>query len=390
VGRAREAPEEGNMFGRHITLFHLLGFEVKVDLSWVFLALLIAWSLARGFFPATYPGLPAATYWSMGIAGVVGLVVSIVLHELSHSLVARRFDVQIRGITLFIFGGVAEMDGEPGSPRVEFLMAAAGPVASFVLAGAFMVLSGLARDAGLPQSAVGVLAYLALLNTMLAVFNLVPAFPLDGGRMLRAGLWARKGDIAAATRQAARIGGGFGIAMIFLGLMNVIAGRVVSGIWWALIGMFLRAAAQGAYGQVVARGALAGSPVRRHMTADPVTVAPGLSVAELVEDRIYRSHHSLYPVVDGGRLTGCVTLDRVKGVPRERWAATRVSEIAAACSGDNTIAPDADAANALAQMGRTGQSRLMVVEDGRLIGILSLKDLAAVITVKQALEGDVR
>lgn len=378
------------MFGRHITLFHLLGFEVKVDLSWVFLALLIAWSLARGFFPATYPGLPTATYWWMGIAGVVGLVASIVLHELSHSLVARRFALPIRGITLFIFGGVAEMEGEPKSPRAEFLMAAAGPVASFVLAGAFMALSGAARAIGLGEPAVGVLGYLALLNVILAVFNLVPAFPLDGGRMLRAGLWARKGDITAATRQAARIGGGFGIVMIFLGLMNVLAGQVVSGIWWALIGMFLRAAAQGAYGQVVARGALAGMPVRRYMTAEPITVPPDLSVADLVEDRIYRSHHSLYPVVDGGRLAGCVTLDRVKEVPRERWAVTRVSEIAATCTDANTISPDADAADALERMGRTGQSRLMVVEDGRLTGILALKDLADVLSVKMTLEGDRR
>jgi Zn-dependent protease/predicted transcriptional regulator len=378
------------MFGRHITLFRLLGFEVKVDLSWLFLALLIAWSLARGFFPATYPDLATATYWWMGIAGVVGLVVSIVLHELSHSLVARRFDLPIRGITLFIFGGVAEMEGEPRSPRAEFLMAAAGPVASFVLAGAFMALSGAARAVGLAEPVVGVLGYLALLNVILAVFNLVPAFPLDGGRMLRAGLWARKGDITAATRQAARIGGGFGIVMIFLGLMNVLAGQVVSGIWWGLIGMFLRAAAQGAYGQVVARGALAGMPVRRYMTKEPVTVPPDLSVADLVEDRIYRSHHSLYPVVDGGRLAGCVTLDRVKDVPRERWSVTRVSEITAPCTEANTIAPDADAADALKRMGRSGQSRLMVVEDGRLAGILALKDLADVLSVKMALEGERR
>jgi len=282
------------------------------------------------------------------------------------------------------------MEGEPKSPRVEFLMAAAGPVASFVLAGVFMALSGAARAVGLPEPAVGVLGYLAFLNVVLAVFNLVPAFPLDGGRMLRAGLWARKGDFAAATRQAARIGGGFGIVMIFLGLMNVFTGQVVSGIWWALIGMFLRAAAQGAYGQVVARGALAGMPVRRYMTADPVTVAPDLPVADLVEDRIFRSHHSLYPVVDGDRLAGCVTVAGVKAVPRERWGVTRVSEIADRCTHANTIGPDADAADALERMGRTGQSRLMVVEDGRLVGILALKDLADVLSVKMALEGDRR
>jgi Zn-dependent protease len=175
-------------------LFSLLGFKVRADASWLVLALLVTWSLAESLFPASYPGLPAMTYWSMGIAGMAGLVFSIVFHELSHALVARRHGLPIKGITLFIFGGVAEMDEEPETPRVELLMAIAGPIASFALALAFYA-SALAGAAwGLPQALLGVLGYLALINGMLAAFNLVPAFPLDGGRVFRALLWRWKGD----------------------------------------------------------------------------------------------------------------------------------------------------------------------------------------------------
>ena len=236
------------MFANSIRLFRLFGFEVKLDASWLLLAVLIAWSLAVGYFPAVSPGLDTVTYWSMGIVGLFGLAFSIVVHELAHSLVARRFDMPIKGITLFVFGGVAEMRQEPTSPKGEFLMAIAGPLMSVAVAFGFGALawafggaavSGAAGD-GAPRidapPFVLVLSYLSFINLLLAGFNLIPAFPLDGGRMLRAALWAWKGDILWATRIAAAAGSAFAFALMALGLFSVISGNldrgITHGIWF--------------------------------------------------------------------------------------------------------------------------------------------------------------
>jgi Zn-dependent protease len=373
------------MFGRTITLFKLFGFAVRIDTSWVFIAGLIIWSLAVGFFPARYPGLGTQTYWIMGVLGSAGLFLSIIFHELCHSLVARRYGIEMRGITLFIFGGVAEMVDEPPSPRAEFIMAGAGPLSSVALGlAAYAVGTGL--GGGWHQSIRGILGYLAGINFLLALFNLVPAFPLDGGRMLRAVIWGRSGNIRRATRVTSNIGAGFGTVLVIIGVVTFFRGEFVAGVWWVLIGLFLRGAAGQAYRQLVLRRALEGEPVRRFMTQDPVSVDTAVYVRDLVDGYFYRTHHKLYPVVDGDRLVGCVTLARVKDVPREKWDWVRVQEIAEACSEGNTISSDADAMDALARMRRHRVSRLLVVDGGRLVGILSLKDLMAFLSMKVELE----
>ncbi len=373
------------MFGRSITLFKLFGFAVRIDFTWIFIAVLVTWSLATGLFPQKSPGLGAVTYWVMGGAGALGLFLSIIFHELCHSLVARRFGLVMSGITLFIFGGVAEMTDEPPSPKAEFLMAGAGPLSSLVLGGvAFGVHQLLAGSAG--TAVLAVFDYLALINVLLALFNLIPAFPLDGGRMLRAVLWGRKGNIKWATRVTSSIGSGFGMVLIILGVLAFIRGNFIFGIWWFMIGMFLRGAAGQSYRQLVLRRALEGEPVRRFMSGDPVTVDPDTYVRDLVEHYIYRTHHKLYPVVDDGRLQGCVTLDRVKEIPREKWDWTRVGELASGCSEENTVGPEVDAMEALTRMRRHGVSRLMVVDNGKLVGILSLKDLVGFLSMKVELD----
>jgi Zn-dependent protease len=231
------------MFGRSISLFKLAGFEVRIDGSWIFFALLITWSLADGYFPSLYPGLPPSLYWGMGIAGLIGLAVSIVLHELAHSLVARSYELPVRGITLFIFGGVAEMDGEPRDPKAEFLMAIAGPIVSLILAGIFYSIALTAATLAVPGLP-GVALYLTYLNLVLAIFNMVPAFPLDGGRVLRAALWWGTGDFRRATRAAVISGYIFSAVLIALGVISVLAGNVVRGLWWLLLGTFLAGAAR--------------------------------------------------------------------------------------------------------------------------------------------------
>jgi Zn-dependent protease/predicted transcriptional regulator len=375
------------MFGKSLTLFRLFGFEVRVDLSWLILAVLVVWTLARGYFPAAHPGLATATYWWMGVAGVVGLLVSIVLHELSHALVARRYDLPIRGITLFIFGGVAHMEDEPPSAEAELMMAIAGPIASLLLALVFYAVAMGATAAGLATPIVLGLAWLAMINLVLAIFNLIPAFPLDGGRVLRAALWRWKRDLRRATRTAARVGEGFGIALIVLGALAVLKGNFLTGMWWFLIGMFLRGAARSSYYQVLVRRALEGEPVRRFMTTSPITVDADTSLRQLVEDYIYRYHHELFPVARGGNLLGCVGIAQVKQVPKEDWDRRTVGEVFMPRTPQNTVNPDLDAVHALAQMRREGTSRLLVAEDGQLVGILALKDLLGFLSAKLDLEG---
>lgn len=374
------------MFERRMTLFRILGFEVRIDASWLILAILVTWTLAAGLFPAWYPGLAANTYWWMGVVGAIGLFFSIILHELSHALVARRYDLPIKGITLFIFGGVAEMTEEPVSPKVEFLMAVAGPIASFVLAAIFYGIGAGGAAGGWPQPVTGVIAYLAVINIVLAVFNLIPAFPLDGGRMLRAALWGWKGQIRWATRIASNIGSGFGLALIFLGIFNVVTGNFIGGFWWFLIGLFLRSAASMSYRQVVIRQALEGVPVKRLMNRTPVTVAPSLAVSDLVENFFYRYYFKMFPVVDGDRLLGCVTSGAVKDLPRERWPHATVADIMRRTLPENTVRPDLDAVEAMALMNRSRNSRLLVADQDRLVGIITLKDMLSFLSLKLEFE----
>src|SRR6266850_2240708 len=321
------------MFFYRVRLFSLFGFDVYVDASWLLLAVLITWSLAVGIFPDIVHGLPSATYWSMAVVATGGLLFSIVFHEMSHAVVARHFDMPIRGITLFIFGGVAEMHSEPTSAGREFLMALAGPVASAVLGFLFFLLFGMAAGLQDPSAVAGVLWYLGYLNWMLAIFNLVPAFPLDGGRVLRAALWGWRKDLAWATWIASGAGNIFGILLIVLGLIAVVRGDFVNGVWLSLIGLFLRGAASATYQQTLARQILGGQPVSRFMNQRPIAVPPDVSVREFVEDYVYRHHHKVFPVVRDGRLLGCITTAQVSAIDGEQWDRRAVADHGALLGG---------------------------------------------------------
>ena len=376
------------MFGKRIDLFKMFGFQVRIDFSWIIIAVLISWSLSTGLFPFQYEGLVTLTYWMMGTVGAIGLFLSIILHEFSHSLVARKHGMPMKGITLFIFGGMAEMSDEPPSPRAEFLMAAAGPISSLLIAGVFYVIYSAGAGLGVSDPANGVIQYLALINLILAVFNTVPAFPLDGGRMLRSILWKIRGNLRWATRIASTVGSGFGVALILLGIFNVLfMGNFIGGMWWFLIGMFLYSAARMSYQQLLTRRALEGESVRRFMKTDPVTVSSDLTLDRLVEDYVYRYHHKMYPVVaDSDKVEGCVTTKQIKGVPKEEWNRRKVGEIAVPCSRDNSISPDSDAIKALSMMNRTGASRLLVTEGDRLAGVITLKDMLDLLSLRVELE----
>jgi Zn-dependent protease/CBS domain-containing protein len=373
------------MFGKSIKLFSLFGFDVKIDISWLILAFLITWSLAQGLFPYYFKGLSSTTYWWMGIFGAIGLFVSIVFHELSHSLVARNFGLPIKGITLFVFGGVAHMEEEPPSAKAEFLMAIAGPVSSVVLGILFYILRSAGRIAW-PLSVTGVLGYLAFINWILAGFNLLPAFPLDGGRVLRSVLWKWKNNIGWATRIASRIGTLFGFVLIAMGVIQFFSGNLIGGIWWFMIGLFLQNAARMSYQQLMTRRALEGETVRNLMIADPITVAPSTKIEELVENYIYRHHYKMFPVVEGEKLVGCVTTRQLREIPKNQWSTKTVGEIAKACTKDNAIAPDTDVVKVLSLMNRTRNSRLMVVDGDKLIGLIALKDIMNFLSIKLDLD----
>jgi Zn-dependent protease/predicted transcriptional regulator len=376
------------MFGESYNLFRILGFEVRANVSWLFLALLITWSLAERLFPFVFPDLAVTTYWLMALAGMLGLFASLLFHELSHSLVARAHGLPVGGITLFLFGGMAELTAEPKTPKIEFQIAIAGPIASVVLGGAFWLLAVLMQAAGVPAHLVGIASYLGFINFLLAVFNMVPGYPLDGGRVLRAALWHWKKDIRWATLWASRGGQGFGLLLVGLGFASVLAGNIIGGMWWFLIGMFVFAAAKMGYQQLVTKQALEGREVRRFMTANPVTVPAQTTVRDFVEQYLYHYALDMFPVVRDGRLVGCASLRQARETPREAWDGLRVADICQDCAVDNTVEAHMDAGEALDRMRQANRGRLMVTENGRLVGVLVLKDLLRFLQVREQLRED--
>jgi len=374
------------LFDKGIHLFTLFGFEVRLNWTWLILAVLITWSLATGFFPAYSPDMQTSTYWWMGVVGTIGLFFSIVFHELSHSLVARRYGIPMHGITLFVFGGMAQMHQEPHNPKSEILMSLAGPIASIIIGLVFLGVNYIGGQA-FGQTAVGVvIGYLGIINLILAAFNLIPAFPLDGGRILRSVLWARGKDLRKATRISSRIGSGFGIFLIVMGVLDFIGGNFIGGVWLALIGMFLRSISKNSYQQLLMRKALEGEPIKRFMKTDPVTVEPSITLEDLVENYIYRYHHKLYPVTRNGELLGCVSLPQVKQFSREQWEKHTVDDVVRKCDENNTVDENTDSVRIMSRMRKNGKSRMIVTKNGQLAGVITLKDLLEFLSLKVDLE----
>lgn len=367
-------------------LFSLFGFKVSLDWSWLFLAILITWSLAAGYFPLTFPHLDTETYWLMGVVGALGLFFSIILHELCHSLVARHYGQEISGITLFIFGGVAEMRDAPPNPKTEFLMALAGPMFSIAAGLVFTLLYQLGVSCNWPVPVNGVLSYLGVINIFVGIFNLLPGFPLDGGRIFRSILWWWRGDLHWATRVAAAGGTGLGFGMILLGIVLFIQGAIIGGLWMFLLGFFLQHIAKASYQTQIISDFFRGKQIRKYVTVNPVTVRPDVTVQELVDDYFYKYHHKLYPVMANEKLLGCVSMGEVQKIHKEKWGEMRVEQIMSQCSDDNTLDASADVTTVLQTMLSQRLSRFIVTDRGKLLGVVTLKDLTDVITIKLGLE----
>ncbi|HUT17591.1 MAG TPA: site-2 protease family protein [Anaerolineae bacterium] len=376
--------------GRRIKLFKLLGFQVQIEWTWLFLAAWMTWSLASDVFPANLPGLEPSSYWWMGSAGALGLFASIVFHELWHSLVARHYGIAIEGITLFIFGGVAELKEEPPSAKTEFLMALAGPASSALLGVAILGAREVIRMASGGVEIAAVLRYLASINLSLAAFNLLPAFPLDGGRMLRAAVWRWRRDLRWATQLAAWIGTLLGNLLLAVGTIVLFLGSLVNGVWMIVVGLYLRSVSRQSYRQLSIRLALAGERVESFLIPDPVTVAPDLPLAELVEEYVYKHHQKTFPVVDGLRLVGCVHARALETVPQSQWTQRRVIDLTQTCDREDMISGGVDAMQALTQMSRAGRGRLMVVDGDRLVGVITLQDLLEFLALRLGRQPGIR
>ncbi len=380
--------------GRTLRLGRLAGVELHADLSLLVIVFLIALGLASGLLPAWHPGWSPATRWLVALAAALVFFASVLAHELSHAVVARRSGIGVSRVTLFMFGGLAHLDQEPPSWRAELVMALAGPLASVVLGVLFlatgMALAGVRHvdPAGPLASVAGagvvstVLLWLGPVNLMLAVFNLIPGFPLDGGRVLRAIVWGATGNLRRATRWAALSGRTFAFLLMGAGIAMGIGLTVpffgtgfVNGLWLLLIGWFLDNAAQSGYQQVVVREALGDVPVERLMRTGLVTATPSMPVSTLVDQHLMPSGQRSFPVEEDGRFVGLVCLRDLYRLPREAWHRVSVGEVMVPVERLVTVTPQAAATEALAVLDRRDVSQLPVVDQGRLAGLLRREDV---------------
>jgi len=372
------------MVGGTMHVLTIRGIPINVHASWLVIYGLITWTLAVGYFPRALPELPTAAYWANGLLAALLLFVSVLLHELSHAFVAMAHGLSVRGITLHVFGGVSQLEDEAPTPRAEFLTAVVGPLTSFGIAAILWAIGALGLVPG--SWAQALVAYLVMVNVALGVFNLVPGFPLDGGRLLRAAVWKWKGSLGQATYIASRVGVIFAFALMALGVGQILRGAVVGGIWFILIGMFLRGAADTSYAQMALRDTLTRIPVREIMTRNVLRVPTGASISELV-DAFWAHHVTSFPVVDGSRVLGIASVQQVQQVPPEQRAQRRVDDIMRRLTDELVVAPDDSAFEALGKAVRNQVGRLAVLDGSRLVGYLSLRDITHVLALRGLADG---
>lgn len=365
-----------------IQIGRVAGFPLALDWSVLIIVWLLAWGLATGSLPDSAPGHASVTYWVAGFAGALLLVGSLLAHELAHALAARRSGIEVKSLTLWLFGGVASLGGEATTPAAELRIAAVGPATSVAIGAAFAVAAGLLDVLGGDSLLVGVAGWLAGINVLLAIFNLIPGAPLDGGRVLRALLWRHHGDRVRAAVSAARAGRVVAFGLIWLGLLQFVAGTSVGGLWLVFIGWFLLNAARAEEADVVARHALAGVRVSDVMSHDP-QVAPGwLTIDGFIHEYLLGNRHSSYPVEDGdGDIQGLVTLTQLRAVPPGARGVARVADVAVPLASVPTAAPDEDLVGVLGRLSPQTGGRALVFQQGELVGIITPADVARAVEI---------
>ncbi|HWP30018.1 MAG TPA: site-2 protease family protein [Chloroflexota bacterium] len=366
-------------------LGRIAGIDVNIHVSWLLAFGLVTWSLAHSVFPANYPRWAPGTYWTLAVVAALLLFGCVLLHELSHSFVARALGLPVAGITLFVFGGVSTIQGEAEEPGDEFWMAFVGPLTSFALAALAWLLLRTLDGGRTPLAAL--LAYLADVNLLLGIFNLIPGFPLDGGRVLRSILWGVTGNLRQATRIAARVGQGVAYLFILGGIVLSFQGALLSGIWLVFIGWFLLNAAE-ASAREGATPRLRRQPVGALLRTRPVVVPADLSVAELVEQYMLGQGARAVMVADDGRLVGLVSLTDVKRVPPSQWASTPLHAVMTPAAQLVVVTPESSLQEALARLAERDVNQLPVVRDGVLVGMLSRADVIQYLQLYQDLGMD--
>lgn len=352
------------------------GFEIRIDLSWLVIFFLVLWTLGAGLFPANYPGLDNATYFGMGIVATLLFFASLLAHELSHSFVARSKGIPVEGITLFIFGGVSRTRMDAENPGDEFQIAVIGPVTSLVLSAIFALLWYIGRNAGWSVVVNGVTSYLASINLILAIFNMLPGFPLDGGRVFRSLVWKYTGNLKKATQIASTGGKLLGYLLIALGILQTFGGAVLGGLWFVLIGWFLYTAAEASYEEILLRTSLKGVRVREVMTPYPETVNAELTLQELVDKYFLSRRYHSFPVMEDSKPIGMITLNKVKDIPREEWIYRTVQETMIPTEEGISARPEEQMSQVLEKMQTSGVRRVLVIQDDLLTGIITTNDIA--------------
>jgi Zn-dependent protease/predicted transcriptional regulator len=363
-----------------IELGRIFGIRIGINWSWLVVVVLITWTLAAGIFPETNPGLSDATYVVIAIVAAALFFASLLLHELGHAVQARRDGMEIEGITLWLFGGVAKFKGTFPSAGAEFRIAIAGPLVSLVLG---LVFAGAAWVIPSPEESDAVLAWLGYINLTLLAFNLLPALPLDGGRVLRAILWQVRGDFRSATRVAATVGRGFGYLFIAVGILMFVVQGSFSGAWLAFIGWFLLQAATAEDRYAMVSDTLGDLRVRDLMVRDPVTVDADASLGQFMDDVAWSRRYTSYPVVDNGRVVGLLTFRCVAETPRSEWDRRSVRDCMIERDRVPVLEEDDTAVEALAELGEAEVNRGIVLDGERLAGFLSITDLARALEVGQ-------
>ncbi len=371
-----------------LRLGKIAGIDIYAHLSWFVILVLLTWSLASGWFAQLFPGWATTTYWIVAFISALLLFGCVLVHELAHALVAQASGLTVRNITLFIFGGVAHVEEDMKRPGVEFRVAIAGPIASFLLAGVAFLLVLPLRGSG--ASAEAALDYLAVANFLLGAFNLLPGFPLDGGRVLRSIIWKVTGNFKKSTHIASSVGQAFAYVFILLGIIGFFTGNFFNGLWVVFIGWFLLSAAQTASTQVELQSALQGVSVGQVMDPRPFVVPANISVQKLV-DRYFLPFglHSA-PVTQGEYLAGLITLSDIARVARERWSYTPVGHVMRGLQQVYVATPEQPLQEVFQMMGAQSINQVPVVEDGRLVGLLSREAIIRYLQVRQSLQENER
>ncbi len=351
----------------------LFGIEIRIDSSWIVIFTFVTWALASFYFPKRFAGWPQWQYWLIGLVTSLLFFVSVLGHELTHSLVAKRQGEEVRSITLFILGGVAELKGEPESPSREFSMAFVGPLSSMIIAVFFWSISALVRDISLPLWALT--RYLGLINLIIGIFNLIPGFPMDGGRVLRAIIWKITGNLRQSTRIASVTGQVMAFLFIMFGIVLIFSRVFFNGLWMIFIGWFIHSAAVRGYKQVVVKDMLKDIRAKDLMNREFETISRDLPLQELIDEHILKMRQRAFLVFDRGQLYGIISLDDVKKVPKESWATTSVGEIMTPKERLETVLPEDDGTSVLAKLTAKDINQVPVVKGEIVEGMLCRSDV---------------